>query len=135
MTAARKSVVPPKRVPVAVQGLAWLLGVLACLAGMLNLIAEWDPALATVQFLVLVIAPVVWMIERRHAMVSRHEGETTASSDRRALWFAVLVGLTSLTTCFLVGRGMVDLPPAYHDEYSYLFQAKTCPNCLTRCMC
>lgn len=125
MTADRKSVVPPKRVPVAVQGLAWLLGVLACLAGMLNLIAEWDPTLATVQFLVLVIAPVVWMIERRHAMVSSHEGETTASSDRRAAWFAMLVGLTSLTTCFLVGRGMVDLPPAYHDEYSYLFQAKT----------
>ena len=120
----QRRIFPPLRVPFVVQCLAWLSGIVACLAGMLNLIAEWDPGLATVQFLVLVIAPVAWMIQGRRR-VAGDANPIPARSDLHLQWFAGLIGLTSWVTCFLVGRDMVDLPPAYHDEYSYVFQAKT----------
>ncbi len=113
------------RVPFAVQFLAWILGLIACVFGMMNGIAEWDPGLATVQFLVLVVAPVVWMIERRRPLRVAAVELSPRANLRRAWLFAVLTGLTSWMTCFLLGQDMVDLPPAYHDEYSYVFQAKT----------
>ena len=113
------------RVPFAVQFLAWILGLIACVAGMLNEIAEWDPRMATVQFLVLVVAPVIWMIERRRPSRVPTSEVSPAENLRRAWLFAVLIGLTSWMTCFLLGQSMVNLPPAYHDEYSYVFQAKT----------
>ena len=114
----------PPGVPFAVQILAWLLGIAACLAGMLNLIAEWDPGQATIQFLVLAVAPAAWMIVGQGRVP---HGVNTAQKPVRdyALVWAGLVGLTSWVTCSLVGHSMVQLPPAYHDEYSYLFQAKT----------
>lgn len=112
------------RVPFLVQCLAWVLGLTLCFAGMVNFIAEWDPVLATIQFFYLVFAPVVWMIVWRRSAVRASE-PTQTPVDRRAWVLALLVGLTSWTSCYVVGRGMVDLPPAYHDEYSYLFQAKT----------
>ena len=112
------------RVPFVVQSLAWTLGLIACVFGMMNEIAEWDPRLATVQFLVLVIAPVLWMIERRRP-VRAVADLPPAATLRRAWFFAILIGLTSWTTCYLLGENMVELPPAYHDEYSYVFQAKT----------
>ena len=112
------------RVPFVVQSLAWILGLLACVVGMMNDVAEWDPRLATVQFLVLVVAPVLWMMERRRPSRVAKELSPT-ESIRRAWLFAVLIGLTSWITCYLLGQSMVNLPPAYHDEYSYVFQAKT----------
>ena len=38
---------------------------------------------------------------------------------------AIAIGGLSLSMSWQVGRSQGDLPPAYHDEYSYLFQAKT----------
>lgn len=38
---------------------------------------------------------------------------------------ALAIGGVSLGVSWQVGRTQGDLPPAYHDEYSYLFQAKT----------
>lgn len=114
----------PPRVPFLLQGLAWLSGLAICMAGMLNLVAEWDPTLATIQFLFLVVAPALWMIQGR-----QRAGDPISSipppRDRLAICLAGFVGLVSLATCYLVGQNMVNLPPAYHDEYSYLFQAHT----------
>ena len=111
-------------VPFWVQVLAWLLGVAACLVGMLDLIAQWDRDLATIQFLVLIIAPVVWMVSSRWPPVAPND--LVAETRKGRLWLlAGFVGCTSWFTCWMVGRAMVDLPPAYHDEYSYLFQART----------
>ncbi len=105
------------------QLVAWCLGLIACLAGMINLIAQWDRDLANVQFLILVVAPIVWMIHRRKRTVA--PVDTSAPANDRLAWcLAAVVGLTSWTTCFVVGRDMVQLPPAYHDEYSYLFESK-----------
>jgi len=38
---------------------------------------------------------------------------------------ALFLGAVSLLSSWNVGRFFENLPPAYHDEYSYLFQAKT----------
>ena len=116
------------RVPVLFQASAWVMGLLTCLAGMLNLVAEWSPTVATIQFLVLIIAPFLWMIERKRTVAAVnviHLALNPNGSIRLAWIYAMLVGLTSYMTCFTVGSGIVDLPPAYHDEYSYVFQAKT----------
>lgn len=113
----------PFRASFATQLVALIAGIVACVAGMLGLIAQWDRELATVQFLLLAIAPVVWMIHsRRQGKVGQDSVQTDSAP---IVWLlAFLVGLTSFTTCFLVGRSMVNLPPAYHDEYSYLFEAR-----------
>ena len=124
MSTDLKSSLPSVPVPRTVQVLAWLLGMAACMAGMLNLIAEWDSGLATTQFLILVIAPAVWMIERRRPKPASF-ARSPLTDQRLAWFFAGLIGLTSVMTSYLVGRSMLDLPPAYHDEYSYLFQART----------
>ena len=114
----------PIRVSLGTQCVAWCLGIGACVAGMLNWVAQWDKDLAIVQFLLLVVAPIVWMIERRKRPAVPVES-FPANSERHARWLAIVVGLTSLVTSWLVGHEMEGLPPAYHDEYSYLFQAKT----------
>jgi hypothetical protein len=43
----------------------------------------------------------------------------------RPAWLSLLVGTVSLAASATVGSHFDDLPPAYHDEYSYLFQART----------
>ncbi|WP_397570372.1 ArnT family glycosyltransferase [Schlesneria sp. T3-172] len=118
----------PIPVPFLLQLFAWAIGLLVCVAGMLNFVAEWNPAVATLQFLFFASAPVLWMIERRRGPARSEHAEVDAGQRRGLLqaWlYAIAVGVTSFLTCFLVGREIVDLPPAYHDEYSYVFQAKT----------
>ncbi|MBM4076944.1 MAG: hypothetical protein FJ267_15045, partial [Planctomycetes bacterium] len=48
-----------------VQAIAWSLGLVACLAGMLGRVSEWDSNLATVQFLWLLLAPIVMSFPKR----------------------------------------------------------------------
>ena len=116
----------PVRVPIWLQGLAWSFGMLACLAGMVDLVGNWDREFATIQFLVLFIGPILWMIvRRRQASTSQSSESATSTNDSLAWICALLVGITSFLTCFLVGRDMESFPPTYHDEYSYLFQART----------
>jgi hypothetical protein len=43
----------------------------------------------------------------------------------RPVWMSVVVAAVSLAASLAVGARFDDLPPAYHDEYSYLFQART----------
>ena len=124
MSIAPETSIPTRRIPVAILVLAWVAGIAASLVGMLNLIAEWDPNLAMIQFIVLVVAPIIWMIGQKPSRPASDE-MPVETSDRYAYVAAVLVAVTSFGMCFAVGREMVDLPPAYHDEYSYLFQAKT----------
>lgn len=111
--------------PVWLQGLAWGSGLLACLAAMLDLVGNWDRELATIQFVLLVVGPVVWMIHRRSAKSGRPPASARGTNHSEAWTLAGLVFLASWLTCFFVGHRMQNLPPAYHDEYSYLFQAKT----------
>jgi len=47
------------------------------------------------------------------------------SARVQPVWMSIVVAATSLTASLAVGARFDDLPPAYHDEYSYLFQAQT----------
>lgn len=51
--------------------------------------------------------------------------QATKGSIGRAVGLSVLVAATSLGMSAWVGRHFEGLPPAYHDEFSYLFQART----------
>lgn len=89
----------------------------------------------------LVVVPIVWrlrsrlldlrtvglgFLQRPAAQPGRYEADGfRMGSARRAACLALLVGAASLAVSASVGANFDDLPPAYHDEYSYLFQAKT----------
>ena len=107
-----------------VQVTAWLFGLAACVVAMLGMIAEWEPGLATVQLLWMVAAPIVVMLPERKRVKSV---ETLRPCGGLAVdWsLALLCGGISLAVAVGIGWRIGDLPPAYHDEYSYLFQAKT----------
>lgn len=107
-----------------IQITAWFLGLAACVVAMLGLIAEWDPGLATVQLLWMLLAPVVVMLpERKRAKPL----DTSPPHNGLVIdWsLAVMFGCVSLAVSVGIGSRIGDLPPLYHDEYSYLFQAKT----------
>lgn len=56
------------------------------------------------------------------------EDSNTVKSDGQATrtWMlAAIVGIVSITASAYVSAQFGDLPPAYHDEFSYLFQAET----------
>lgn len=91
---------------------------------MLEIVAEWSPAAATLQFVTLISAPIALMLARpRPAQASKTGHER---SGGRTDWIlAVATGLLSLAVSAGLGRPLVGLPPAYHDEFSYLFQAQT----------
>ncbi len=84
--------------------------------------ADWLPFLP-----VLLLAPLFWMMRRplwRRRQGSGVRGQGAAPWLRGAL-LAASVAASSLVMSAYVGRQFAGHPPAYHDEYSYLFQAKT----------
>jgi len=112
------------RVPISVQIAAWIVGLTVCVVGMLDLIAEWSPGLALIQFLLLAVAPILFMVGKPAPTSSPGRDETFELT-----WIdwclCLLIGAIALTTSGAMGAMIGDLPPAYHDEYSYLFQART----------
>jgi hypothetical protein len=113
-------------VPLALQISAWLLGMAACVPGMLDLVGNWKPEVATTQFVTLAIAPLLFMLPRRRRRATA-KGETSNSTGvTRVDWLVCLsLGVTAFAVNYVVGIKLADLPPAYHDEFSYLFEAKT----------
>lgn len=108
-----------------VQFAAWLIGLAVCLLATLFVrIGEWDQELALVQFVMLIIAVIPWGFVRPSSASERSQYHSEPR-PWRAWGLALMVAVTSWTTCRLVGSSMIEMPPAYHDEYSYLFQAKT----------
>ncbi len=103
----------------------------------------------TLYLLLLVLAPCCWCCRRELfrrptrwsislwawlSSTTKPAPETRGWAGGRAWTLAMLVGATSLGVSASVAAMNVegprpakfgDLPPAYHDEYSYLFQAKT----------
>lgn len=55
---------------------------------------------------------------------SQPQSRSSASWLRDRL-LAFVIGAVSIVMSWQVSRSFGDLPPAYHDEYSYLFQART----------
>ena len=133
MSSATNESQSSNRVPVWAQAVAWVLGVLVCLAGMVDLIGNWDREVATIQLLILIVGPVLWMLPRQRKNAASPLKASSGNGQSSQAWAAaLLVFVTSWLTCSLVGRDMQTLPPAYHDEYSYLFQAKSLPPQTTR---
>ncbi len=101
----------------------WLCGLLLCVYGLFDGVALWSYGYSLVMLLILAAAPVVWNWRGR-----RRLRPVTAAVPRTR--FRCGVQLAVLAACSLgmsVGTSLPfgDLPPAYHDEFSYLFQAKT----------
>lgn len=103
------------------QAFVWLVGLTVAAIGALDLVAEWDPNLALLQFILLLVAPIAWMIRPKTIRPAR----VWQSSLLRSWTLALFCGSVSLGMHAIVGDSQQNLPPAYHDEYSYLFQAQT----------
>lgn len=89
--------------------------------------------------LLFLVLPIFWMVRRPlfegasllawwrrwFGPGTRPAASTIPGALRRAWLLSLLVGVVSLGLSAHVGSRFGQLPPAYHDEYSYLFQAKT----------
>lgn len=79
------------------------------------------------------LAPLVWFGSRQRIRSSAAKGllrwlnqdVRDGSSDTVAWLAAILIGVTGFGAGVLLAARTAALPPAYHDEYSYLFQAQT----------
>jgi hypothetical protein len=103
---------------------------------LLGWIFEFHPD-TTLPFLLLLLAPLCWFFRRRVGSTEPELSQSSTSTPRAdlAAWFLALVcGLTSVGASAWVASRPIgeevsvrfgDLPPAYHDEFSYLLQAKT----------
>jgi len=104
-------------------GLAWLGGLLLCVYGLLDGVAEWSFSFSLAAFLWLAIVPIWWgWPSRRRVFPS--ENAPPAPLARKLMTATMLAGV-SLSVSVWTARLIGDWPPAYHDEYSYLYQAKT----------
>lgn len=81
--------------------------------------ADWLPYLVW-----LCCAPLFWRVRTRRA-ATLAAGPPRLSELHRAWLCAILVAIAAFVSGWCVGSTMHGLPPAYHDEYSYLFQART----------
>lgn len=107
------------------QALAWSAAVTLAWWGFQGLFAEWpvDLALATLGWLLL--GPVAWL------MVSQRRPDKTSAAviamgiTRQDLVASLVIGGGAFALSVATAIPQWSLPPAYHDEYSYLFQAET----------
>src|SRR5262245_25949199 len=91
-----------------------------------NLWATWP----TWSGMALLAAPFLWWCCPRRPNAphpSRPTSPGSASAERGVLLVFLSLALFALhvLVAMLVGRQFHGMPPAYHDEYSYIFQAKT----------
>lgn len=106
------------------QVLAWLIGLALCIYGLFDGVARWSPAYSVAAVILLAVVPVCW---GWHG--SPRKAVPVANGPVCRRWHAIAV--TAIMACSLgisiwtAQRIGADLPPIYHDEYSYLFQAKT----------
>ena len=137
------------RSPFTLPGIAWLLPYLV--AWIVFLAGEHSTALpdsagrptpiawllhadvdALVYLVLLLAAPLVWWFGNARTR-GKPASQIIESIDRpagptswlRPVSLSILVAFVSLAASIDVGSRFDDLPPAYHDEYSYLFQAET----------
>lgn len=127
----------------------WLAAVILFLGIEIPRVAEQPSAVAwflraepdTLVYLAfLIAAPIVWRLTAKDSRPAAaphrwlkgqgawflEEGQRSpAGSGWRSAMLSIFVAMTSLAASAVVGSRFDDLPPAYHDEYSYLFQART----------
>lgn len=105
------------------QWAAWAVGLALCLYGLFDGIAMWSFGYSLAMLLMLAVAPLCWnWPSRRRLRPPKAVPPTSRARHARNL---LLLAGCSLGMSLAVARQLGDLPPAYHDEFSYLFQAKT----------
>jgi hypothetical protein len=106
---------------------AWLAALAVCGLGMLDRVAEWSAELATYTAVWLLTGAVAWFLVRDDYIAP----QTAPSEPAVQRWtmfdavLALLFGGLALTLCVVTAVQLGPLPPAYHDEYSYLFGAQS----------
>ncbi|HUQ72803.1 MAG TPA: hypothetical protein VM165_24965, partial [Planctomycetaceae bacterium] len=129
MTAAT-SLSPHARLPLVGQIVAWASAVALCgWFGVWDLVAEWPADVAWAELGWLLLAPLAWGLVLTGRM---REGNSTTSTalpltmvTRDDVIATVVIAALAWTMCWLTGQLLSGLPPAYHDEYSYLFQTQS----------
>lgn len=106
------------------QAAAWIAALAVSVVGMMDVIAEWSPELATTYFVWLLAGGVGWFLIRHRRASSPKIEQTTAwtAVDTGA---AMLIAGVALALSLITAAAIGPLPPAYHDEYSYLFEAQS----------
>lgn len=117
------------RIPFGSQLVAWIAAVGVCgWFGIWDIVAEWPADVAWAELGWLLLAPVAFLL-----VWSGRQSKPTDLTDHRAplavtrgdvIATAVIAAL-AWTLCAVTGQFFANLPPAYHDEYSYLFQAQS----------
>lgn len=82
--------------------------------------ADWLPFLPW-----LLAAAAAWGIRRRPNSASREAQQRTQAATLPLWGLAMMTAAISFGVSAWTGVRFGDLPPAYHDEFSYVFQAKT----------
>lgn len=106
------------------QLLGWLLACCVAWLGLLDGIAEFSPDLAAMYVVWLLAGVAAWFLVRRRP-VSEVEPRSDVPWQRRDTFAALGMGLLAGGLAALTGFVIGPLPPAYHDEYSYLFGAQS----------
>ncbi len=107
---------------------------------MIDLVPEWEPEWATVQFVLFMLAPLFWAGWRRLPEAKLPVNKSPAKPSQppnvlsyianhpQACWIAGLIGCCwlaiAVTDMWARTGPLAGLPPAYHDEYSYRFEAR-----------
>lgn len=107
------------------QLVAWLAAIALAWWGFQGAFAEWstDLALATLGWLLL--GPVAWFLVRQNRRPADLTRAMTSGVTAQDIIASVTIGGLAFGLSMAAARPIGSLPPAYHDEYSYLFQAET----------
>jgi len=106
----------------------WLAGFVPLAAGLFDLIPEWDFWIIAVELVLWLIAPVLviaWPERRQRAVGDESASQPGIRRHVTSRRLALLCAVVCFTMVSWSGWRDRHLPPAYHDEYSYLFQAET----------
>lgn len=106
----------------------WLAGFVPLAVGLFDLIPEWDFWIIFVELVLWLVAPVfvmAWSSDIGRGASDEPAREPELRRHVTSRWLALLCAVIAFTMVSWSGWRDRHLPPAYHDEYSYLFQAET----------
>ncbi|MDZ4684205.1 MAG: hypothetical protein SH850_03895 [Planctomycetaceae bacterium] len=131
MTDAAVSVSPP-RLPLVGQIVAWASAVAICgWFGVWDLVAEWPADIAWAELGWLLLAPLAWGLVLTGSRIRAKPQASVSHVSiprlrfREDFFATVAIAALAWTMCWVTGQQLSGLPPAYHDEYSYLFQTQS----------
>jgi len=107
-------------VAIAAEDQRWMDGLSTPSRWLAGIEADWLPFLPW-----LALAPLFWSLRGRRRIVPVREAQSGGGTRLLAIGLALSLGVLGFLMSGWVGSVFGPLPPAYHDEFSYLFQAKT----------